>query len=447
MPIIPFTTIICLLFLLNIIDGTNITNNMYKQYTMDDPAIFTSINVSGTTTTNITTPNLTMSKASSISLTTTTTPTTLTSRHTSKSSRIQNRATTTSSASTSTSNLNHALTSRHTSKSSRIQNRATTTSSAPTSTTNSNHASKQIVLLTVATDTTTIRFKNWLNSAKHAGWNSNNIIVLGANETWGGWSWRSSVIAEYCASIDNRTIVVFSDSYDLLIFGSPNEFKSMLVQNDTNKCDIMFGIDHLCNQEYFKPFNIKPSCSGSIFSNRNVFINGGGIVGRAIYFQHAYQYISTHFEDDQIGWYHYIKQHHYLINTKLCYDEKNEMIFNFMYGNHKYREVKLLNMMMKFVEMCFNPWKTMNIIQDSQGRPRVLGSIPLMIHTPGIAVDQAARYNYIGVCFLPKFQQSGMTFVGITILSYVSVGAVVMSIIYMGEKYLRPVKKAQKKNS
>ncbi len=297
-----------------------------------------------------------------------------------------------------------------------------------------------ITLLTVATDINRVHFKNWRRSARHAGWPDDQVVVLGANQKWGGWPWRCKKIVEYCNSVNPAKIVVFCDSYDLLVFGSPFEFLKLF---QTRGCDVLFGVDFICCKEGFMGA-IKPSCSGSVFKDRNVYINGGGIMGRASILAHAYQYIGESFADDQIGWFDYVKKHQmyqqawykylaekkYPVHAKFCFDENNDMIFNMMFGDHSVRESNQIGMYFKFIEMWFNPWRTTNIIRGTD-RPVIQNSRSLMVHTPGITVDSGARYNYIGSRYLSKkcFQQIGLTYAHISGLTYGAILLVVVVIV------------------
>ena len=279
-----------------------------------------------------------------------------------------------------------------------------------------------IVLLTVATDVNKPHFKNWKRSAEYAGWPSSKIAIVGENENWGGWEWRCKKISEYCDSLPKNNIVIFCDSYDLLIFGSPKRFRKLF---KSKKCDIMVGLEYMCGTKY----SITPSCAGSLYDDKNIFVCGGGITGRASSMSHAYKYIGK-YTDDQIGWYNYIKNNNYPPKTTFYFDENNEMIFNMAYGDHKTRNYQIRTTF-EFITFLFNPWKTINPIKKTKLLPSIHGVSPLMIHTPGINSDSGSRYNYIGMNFLPKrvFERRGLTFNNITSLTYMSVLIAIVVII------------------
>lgn len=276
------------------------------------------------------------------------------------------------------------------------------------------------VLVTVATDPANPYFQNWLMSTKKAGWADSQIRVLGKNEPWQGWTWRCQQIVDALQQLDPRDLVIFCDSYDLLVFGSPSDFEN--VHRSCN-CDILLGMDYACMEEAF--LSIKPSCSGSLASDRLLFVNGGGIMGWAKDLLQAYTYIAKHHHDDQIGWYDYL-QHHLPRGTKVRFDEQNQMIFNFMFGDHKQPD-KQGRTVAKYVEMLYNPWKSMRTVTEEHGRPCVKQQYPLMIHTPGITADGGARYNYVGKKFLREsFQQKGLQYGLLSTLAYLPLVIVVV---------------------
>lgn len=281
-------------------------------------------------------------------------------------------------------------------------------------------------LVTVATDVSKPQFKNWKSSATLAGWEDSQVIVLGKNEKWGGWSWRCNKIVEFCKMLHPEDRMVLCDAYDLLVFGSPKEFTELF---EKNNCDILFGIDYLCVKH--TDAILKKSCTGSIANDRPVFINGGGVMGTMRHLRPAYAYIRDNHTDDQIGWHQYVTDQMYEMGTTICLDEKNEMILNMMFGNHKIRDGDQNKMYLKFLEMMFNPGITTSIIQGTDRPLLNNGSRPLMVHTPGMSADKGARYNYVGRRFLKDtFIVSGMTFVGWSAITYSTLGVMVILVVY-----------------
>jgi len=284
------------------------------------------------------------------------------------------------------------------------------------------------VLITVATDPDNPYFQNWLKSTKKAGWTDSQMRVLGKNEAWQGWAWRCKKIVSALQRLNPRDLVIFCDSYDLLVFGSPTEFQNI---HFNYQCDILLGMDYACVDK--QVLGIKPTCSGSVQPDRLLFVNGGGIMGWANDLLKAYTYIAKYHQDDQIGWHDYL-QHHLPQRTKVRFDEQNQMIFNFMFGDHKHPD-KHIGVYMKYVEMLFNPWKTMHNVKEKNGRPYVKQQYPLMVHTPGITADGGARYNYVGKKFLQEsFQSKGLKFWMLTTLAYIPFVIIIVFIVYFHSK-------------
>ena len=282
------------------------------------------------------------------------------------------------------------------------------------------------VLLTVATDPANPYFQNWLRSAKQAGWADAQVQVLGKNEPWQGWTWRCQKIVQALQRLDPNDLAVFCDSYDLLMFGSPNDFEQV---HRRCQCDILIGMDYACMEQPVLDI-VKPSCSGSLTPDRPLFVNGGGIMGWAKDLFKAYAYIAKHHQDDQIGWYDYLK-HHLPPGTKVRFDEQNQMVFNFMFGDHQ-RPDKQHQTLLKYAEMFFNPWKSIRTIHKRHGKPFVKEQYPLMIHTPGMKADGGARYNYVGKLFLgPSFQVKGWQYGQLTALMYVSIALAIGIVVWI----------------
>ena len=290
--------------------------------------------------------------------------------------------------------------------------------------------SRQIYLLTVATDTTQTGYLNWKTSVEHAGWPASQVVVLGEGEPWQGWAWRCRKILGFCRTLQPDDYLIICDAYDALVFGSPQEFKALL---QAQGCDILFGIDYACIKN--TDFLLQKSCSGSVTSSRDVFINGGGLMGKVQYLALGYEYIQAHHSDDQIGWHQYLTEQRYPSGTVICFDEGNEMIFNMMFGDHKKREGNQWNVYLNYLEMLFFPGTTTRVIRGTQGairgtqRPLLSnGSTPLIIHTPGLKADGGARYNYIGTNFLPRdFRKRGLTFGSLSAIAY----TVLIGIVYL----------------
>ena len=156
------------------------------------------------------------------------------------------------------------------------------------------------VLLTVATDPANPTFKTGFAPPNKRG---------GQTRRFKCWEKRAVARVDLAMSkdcsglqrLDPNDLVVFCDSYDLLLFGSPHDFEQV---HRRCQCDILLGMDYACMERPVLDI-IKPSCSGSLAPDRLLFVNGGGIMGWAKDLFKAYAYIAKHHQDDQIGWYDY----------------------------------------------------------------------------------------------------------------------------------------------
>lgn len=246
---------------------------------------------------------------------------------------------------------------------------------------------EKIVLVTVATDPNHKNFKLWKKSAIKAGW-KNNMKVLGLNEKWGGWPWRSSLLSNYCKSLNPKHIVVVCDSYDLLVFGSPNE--ALQIFKNHNK-DLVFGIESGC----------LINCKSPLM--KGISLNGGCNIGYAKIFQKAYDFIGKNHDDDQIGWRDYIEKNP--INYSL--DIKQELVMNYQYGNMNIIG-KNTNYMKDFFREWFftymNPDRTRKFlkIDMNDNRPTTIKNIkPVFVHCPG--TGKADKYVlYKDLCMRVK---------------------------------------------
>ena len=186
------------------------------------------------------------------------------------------------------------------------------------------------MLLTVATDPANPTFKTGFARQ------TSGVDRRAGSKCWEktsrgkGGPWRCQKIVQALQRLDPNDLVVFCDSYDLLLFGSPHDFEQV---HRRCQCDILLGMDYACMEQPVLDI-IKPSCSGSLAPDRLLFVNGGGIMGWAKDLFKAYAYIAKHHQDDQIGWYDYLK-HHLPPGTKVRFDEQNQMVFNFMFGDHQ----------------------------------------------------------------------------------------------------------------
>lgn len=259
-------------------------------------------------------------------------------------------------------------------------------------------------LVTVATDTQSIHFTNWKNSALRAGWSEKQTSVLGAGVMWGGWHWRCKQVSAFCAGLQPHELVVFCDAYDLLVFGAPDEFANLMSQHPT--CQLLVGVERMCIAERYGG-----NCAGSIDGD-GWFVNGGAVMGLAAAMAHAYDWIGAHHTDDQVGWFHFAQAD---LATRRSFaieqDKSGDMVCN-CWGGMMGRGSGVTTIetsWLRMLEFFVRPHNTMQHVRAGvDGRPVVHGTRPLLLHTPGSRWDRYARYNYIGSKFFGyDFMQQG----------------------------------------
>lgn len=231
-----------------------------------------------------------------------------------------------------------------------------------------------IHLLTVATNPKNEKLKLWEKTAKKNNW---NYTILGLGEKWQGWVWRSKLLSDFCTKNKN-TIIFICDSYDVLILGTPRE---TLDKFKNNSVDLILGVESICGNNCVAP--IEPGYT----------INGGGIIGKSNLLAQAYNYIAENHIDDQIGWYHFLKNND--INYLL--DKKQDFVLNYQYGhlndlgkNTNYP----ITFFLKSLQGILLTSITRNYLKiDKDNRPITKNNTkPIIIHIPGTKLDNFVLY-------------------------------------------------------
>lgn len=137
--------------------------------------------------------------------------------------------------------------------------------------------------------------------------NKCHLDIIGFNQKWKGWKWRTEQIINYLQKCSVRDIVMVIDGFDVLVISSPSEilqkFKKM-------NCNILFSCSHLSrgqpNNDSFIYSNVSfPSVKKYFKSNKDYILNAGTIIGYSKHLLQLYNRISkeqnlTKISDDQI---------------------------------------------------------------------------------------------------------------------------------------------------
>lgn len=163
------------------------------------------------------------------------------------------------------------------------------------------------ILLSVSTDQNHKGYQRFLSSVKQ---NKLNYKILGLNETWNGGNMKEGCgggqkinllkkeLSEYSEEKLSKTIIMFTDSYDVIITGNQNEileryFHSQIYYNRPNS--IMFSAEKCCwpdpNKKEYYPENF------SVYK----YLNSGSFIGRGYdIFNLIKEYTYSDSYDDQL---------------------------------------------------------------------------------------------------------------------------------------------------
>ena len=136
--------------------------------------------------------------------------------------------------------------------------------------------------------------------------NFRNVNILGYNEKWGGWKFRTRKYIQYLESLNPKTIVVCCDSNDLYFILDHDILLSRYKEWDNNQhnknCVLVGGEPGCCTGTYTskQKSEIKSQLQKLDTKNRYIFPNGGFVMGLAENLLKLYNYLEN-FADDQQG--------------------------------------------------------------------------------------------------------------------------------------------------
>ena len=227
---------------------------------------------------------------------------------------------------------------------------------------------------------------NWIRSLNKLKY---DYTILGYDEKWGGWPWRTQKYIDFCHKQDKDTIVVISDANDLLFLASPhellNKFRSRMINN---KCDyrVVYGAEtHCCTDKYQKDKKLRnyavETCKKRIKS-RHRFVNGGFSIGYAHDLANLLEKVKD-YQDDQAGLLELWLENEYLFSL----DTEQELCANIPDDNYFHR-----------VDNEDNNYDEISYWQYKHGRLIHLKTKvkPCVIHFPGSKTTKKSNYANIG---------------------------------------------------
>lgn len=130
-------------------------------------------------------------------------------------------------------------------------------------------------------------------------------ILLGQGMVWTGFNLKIKLILDFLKSIPINerysTLVAVVDVYDLLVQAPQQEFIYLFNEYSQN---IIVGCEYQCNVNCFNN-----NCNITDDNGKNMFVNGGFVLGTIDHLIELYAYIFKNFSyDDQIGISHYMNE-------------------------------------------------------------------------------------------------------------------------------------------
>jgi hypothetical protein len=142
--------------------------------------------------------------------------------------------------------------------------------------------------------------------------NNINLIILGFNEKWKGFSWRFKLINDYINNLKDNDIILFIDAFDVIILKDIEEIKKRFINNFTKP----IVISHESTDSYINKILYKISFN----TNSDIYCNAGTYIGYVYALKEFYNLIKIKYKN-------------------LSIEEFNKLddqyIFNNIYNNNK----------------------------------------------------------------------------------------------------------------
>ncbi len=248
---------------------------------------------------------------------------------------------------------------------------------------------------------------NWIHTAKGNGY---NYSILGLDEKWKGWAWRTKKYLKFVETLPSTSIVCITDCNDVLFVKPESDMKEVWDYYHSKGHDLIFGGEPTCCTGDYR-YHINPIGRKRLMSkvksyqpkNRWMFPNAGCIIGTRNRVHEALT-LAKDANDDQARYLEqYTKDKSWLT---IDYDHKlvgNLNALAILYKNtsiplptddYYNAELKHWDIVSQYPELLdgsltmISPPVTMNQLKN-----KTTGGTPCVIHFPG---KNYVLYNHIG---------------------------------------------------
>lgn len=132
------------------------------------------------------------------------------------------------------------------------------------------------------------------------------LHILGYNQKWKGWNWRTQILIDFFEKCDISDIVMVIDGFDVLVLSNTEE---IIKKFKKFKCNILFACSHVnVGQPYHTFFykNVGFNLVKNYFKSKKKYIlNAGSFMGYSkhilqLYYQIQKKQKETGINDDQV---------------------------------------------------------------------------------------------------------------------------------------------------
>lgn len=248
-----------------------------------------------------------------------------------------------------------------------------------------------------------VALDNWIYSAKN---NEYNYIILGLDETWKGWSWRTNKYLNYVKTLPPTTIVCLTDCNDILFLKHESEMIKSWNYYNKQGFDLVFGGEATCCTGDYRA-HINPIGRINIMNtvksfgnkytgnhenqNRWMFPNAGFIIGTTHRIIEALT-LAQDAKDDQAKYLEKYSQN----ENWLTIDYDHKLVGNLNALAILYKQLPIpgdyYNDELKYWDLI-NCEEEDNCLGNIQLKNKITRGQPCVAHFPG---KNYPLYNYIG---------------------------------------------------